>query len=210
MNMSPEINELAKALAIAQAEVSGAHKDSTNPHFKSKYADLESVWDACRIPLTKNGLSIVQTMHKAELGTVLRTMLLHTSGQFIFGETPLIMVKNDMQGLVSCVTYARRVGLSSIVGIAPTDDDGEAAVGRGLNTVKQRDYKQEIVDLVKSITVSKPEGVARLLLEVNEQLFTSIGWEKKFESFKEIFELNNLNIIKEVHSILQKEVSNVR
>ncbi len=60
MTTSPEINELAAALAKAQGEMGGALKDSANPFFKSKYADLSSVWEACRAPLAKYGLSIVQ------------------------------------------------------------------------------------------------------------------------------------------------------
>jgi len=127
MNTSPEINKLAEALAKAQAEISGAHKDSTNPHFKSKYADLESTWDACRGPLTKNGLSVVQTVHVEDKGYYLRTMLCHSSGQFIQGECPLLLMKNDMQGLYAASTYARRLSLSAMVGICPTDDDGNDA-----------------------------------------------------------------------------------
>ena len=128
---SEQINELAKALSATQAEISGAHKDSTNPHFKSKYADLESVWDAARVPLTKNGLSVAQTVHKEGDQIVLRTTLMHVSGQYLSGDVPLILVKNDMQGLGAAITYARRFGLSAMVGVSPTDDDGETAVGRG-------------------------------------------------------------------------------
>ncbi len=132
MNTSPEINELAGALAKAQAEISGAHKDSKNPAFKkdgkeSKYATLESVWDACREPLTKNGLSVVQTVHVENNGYFLKTMLCHSSGQFIQGMCPLLLMKNDMQGLYASSTYARRLSLSAMIGICPTDDDGNEA-----------------------------------------------------------------------------------
>lgn len=129
MTMKPEdINNLAEALSKAQAEIMGAHKDSTNPHFKSKYADLESVWDACRLPLTKNKLSIIQTVHKTEGEIFLRTMLCHSTGQYIYSDIPVIMNnRNDMQALGSALTYARRYGLSSIVGVCPSDDDANLA-----------------------------------------------------------------------------------
>jgi hypothetical protein len=128
---SPEIGKLAEALAKAQAAIKGAHKDSTNPHFKSNYADLESVWDACRVPLSGNGLAVVQTLHTEEKGLYLRTTLIHSSGEYMAGNTPILTSQNTMQGLGSAITYARRYGLSAMVGVAPSDDDGEAAMGRG-------------------------------------------------------------------------------
>lgn len=125
------INELAAALSKAQAEIIGAKKDANNNFFKTPYADLASVWDACRQPLTKNGLSVTQTTDVSENGVmILVTTLLHSSGQHIQGRYPIQPVKNDPQGLGSAITYARRYALQAIVGVAPTDDDGEAAMGR--------------------------------------------------------------------------------
>ncbi len=128
------INELAAALSKAQAEIKGATKDSKNTFFKSSYADLASVWEACRIPLTKNGLAVIQTTDViADTGgdtTLLVTTLVHSSGQYIQGRYPIHPVKNDPQSLGSAITYARRYALQAIVGIAPDDDDGEAAMGR--------------------------------------------------------------------------------
>jgi hypothetical protein len=122
------MTELATALAKAQAAMGGAKKDSTNPHFKNKYADLASVWDACRKALTDNGLSVVQfTETNYGEGCALVTMLLHSSGQSIKGSLPLPQGKN-MQELGSALTYARRYGLAAMVGVAPEDDDGNAAV----------------------------------------------------------------------------------
>ena len=76
---SDTIAEIAKALALAQAEMRGAVKDTENPHLKKKYADLSSVWDACREPLTKNGLSVVQSTRMEGGTVVVITMLLHSS-----------------------------------------------------------------------------------------------------------------------------------
>ena len=130
MNKSENINELAAALAKAQGEMRGAVKDSANPFFKSRYADLASVWDACRVPLTKNGLSVVQTNvgDGAEMVAV-ETILLHSSGQWISSFLSVKPVKNDPQGIGSCITYLRRYSLAAMVGIAPEDDDGNAASG---------------------------------------------------------------------------------
>ncbi len=129
---SDSINELAAALAKAQSEIEGAKKDSANPFFKSKYADLESVWTACRVPLTKNGLSVVQLVSsEGDDGKVtVTTQLLHSSGQWIRGSLTGKPVKADPQGTGSCITYYRRYGLAAIVGVFQADDDGNAASNR--------------------------------------------------------------------------------
>lgn len=132
---STEIGKLAEALAKAQAEMQPAKKDSVNPFFKSSYADLASIWEACRAPLTKNGLCVVQTVASAsnEISNrdfVLVTKLLHSSGEWISGSYPINPIKQDPQGYGSAVTYARRYSLMAIVGIAPEEDDGEAAQDR--------------------------------------------------------------------------------
>lgn len=128
--MSEHINELAMALAKAQGEMRGAKKDTTNPFFKSKYADLASVWEACREALSKNNLAVVQPTKATDHGTVVVTMLLHSSGQWISGEMDVLPKSPDAQALGSAITYARRYALSSMVGIAPEEDDGEGAMAR--------------------------------------------------------------------------------
>lgn len=122
---------LAGALAKAQGEMQNAARDSENPFFKSTYADLTSVWDACRGPLSKNGLSITQTFENSPEGKLmLRTTLLHVSGGSVSSLLPIVPVKNDPQGVGSAITYMRRFSLSALVGIAPgDDDDGNAANG---------------------------------------------------------------------------------
>lgn len=131
MTRSDNIDELAKALALAQAKITGAKKDSTNPHYNSKYADLASVWDACRGPLTANGISIIQMPRLiGEPGAWLvevETMMLHTSGQFISDTLAVPVSKPDAQGVGSAITYARRYPLAAFVSVAPEDDDANAA-----------------------------------------------------------------------------------
>ena len=126
---SDNINELAGALAKAQAGIRSAVKDSLNPHFKTRYADLASVWEACREQLSSNGIAVVQAPTSSERGFVLLTTLMHASGQWIDGEYPVRPIKDDPQALGSALTYARRYSLSSMVGVAPDDDDGNDGSG---------------------------------------------------------------------------------
>ena len=123
--------ELAAAQAAAHGEMTAASKDATNPHFKSRYATLASVWDAIRGPLSRHGLSVSQVLESPEngVGVAVRTMLLHTSGQWIASRYVMpIGDKLTPQAMGSAITYARRYALSAIVGIAPDDDDdGNAA-----------------------------------------------------------------------------------
>lgn len=127
MNQSEQLNELAAALAKAQGQIEGAKKDSINQFFKSSYATLSNVWDACRKPLSDNGLSIIQCPEESENGIVIETMLIHSSGQWIKSRYAIPVSKLDAQAVGSAITYGRRYALSAIVGIAPEDDDGNAA-----------------------------------------------------------------------------------
>lgn len=129
MNQSADLHELAKALASAQAKLKPAIKDATNPHFRSKYADLQSVWEAARPVLTANNLSVAQTFNESTGETVtIVTTLLHVSGQWMRSSLTLKPTKSDPQGIGSAITYGRRYGLSAILGIvADEDDDGNAA-----------------------------------------------------------------------------------
>ena len=94
MNTSPELNELAAALCLAQAEIAGAHKNAANPFFKSKYSDLASCWSAVREPLTKHALSVVQSPSADGAKVSVETMLLHASGQWVAG-TMTATAKDD-------------------------------------------------------------------------------------------------------------------
>lgn len=128
--MSATIGKLTEALSKAQSEMEGATKDSNNPFYNSTYADLASVWDACRRPLSKHGLAVVQTMGGGGDVTVITT-LCHTSGEWIKGSLTMRPVKSDPQGIGSCITYARRYSLAAIAGVCPEDDDGNSASGLG-------------------------------------------------------------------------------
>lgn len=131
MKHSESLKEIAGAIGRAQMNIKGAIKDAANPFFKSKYADLESCWEAVRSPLHKEGLSIVQTMGFIPgAGPTVITTLLHASGEYISGEQPVCAKSDDPQGLGSAITYARRYGLSAITGLIQVDDDAEGSMKR--------------------------------------------------------------------------------
>lgn len=133
MQKSESIGNLSKALTAVQAALKPAVKDSNNPFFKSKYADLNSVWDSCRQLLADNGLSVIQGNSVGLDNTVIvETILAHESGEWIQSELSLPLAKHDPQGVGSAVTYGRRYGLAAAVGIvADVDDDGNAASSNG-------------------------------------------------------------------------------
>jgi len=134
---SMTLDLLAKALCAAQSQVEGAKKDSENPYFRSKYADLSSVWLACREALHSNGLSVVQSPGFENGVVTLTTILLHESGQWIQGTAGApavgkskdgVQLPPDAQSVGSALTYLRRYALAAIAGVVQEDDDGEAAV----------------------------------------------------------------------------------
>jgi hypothetical protein len=145
--MSAEIKDLAPALAKAQGEMGELKKESKNPFFKSNYADISSCWEACRKPLSSNGLSIVQFPSANGTTVSVTTMLLHTSGQWLRSNLTLNLVgtKTDAQAVGSAITYARRYSLMAMVGLAPEDDDGNQAAKPGSQAVKefQKTHKRE-------------------------------------------------------------------
>ena len=134
MNQSESIANLAKALSIVQGKLTYAAKDSANPFFKSKYADLESVWDSCRTLLSDNGLSVIQFPGEYFDGTMsLTTILTHASGEWISKEMSVPVTKPDAQGAGSALSYMRRYSLAAVVGVVSAnqeDDDGNAASGK--------------------------------------------------------------------------------
>ena len=154
MTRSDSIAAIAAALSKAQSAMGAAKKDSTNPHFKSRYADLASIWEACREPLTKNGLAVVQLPGKDEAGYYVETVLTHSSGEFISEKLHIVPTKDDPQGLGSAITYARRYGLAAVAGIAPDDDDGEAAMGRS-------DVRRDQAARVAQSVQGKPQPISK-------------------------------------------------
>jgi len=127
MHTSESIKQIAPALLNAQVAIKAALKDSTNPHFKSKYADLSSVIDAVKAPLNSQSILFTQGVSGADNGVTVETRLIHTSGEWIASALTVPVSKLDAQGVGSAITYGRRYGLQSLCGVPAEDDDGNAA-----------------------------------------------------------------------------------
>ena len=195
MRSSETTGKLSEALARAQAKITGAKKDSANPFFHSHYADLASVWDACRVPLTENGLAISQSPMTEYLGdpqivtvkaasgqdrSVVKiatklsvvTRLSHASGEWLEGTVSAMLPSGDPQSVGSAITYLRRYALASMVGVAPEDDDGEGAM-RGVWGGKAAPPKAEPKPAAADADVRERkallEGLAKDLADWPEQ-----------------------------------------
>lgn len=162
MNRSQVIDLLAAALATAQGQMGGATKSSTNPFFDSRYADLASVWGACREALANNALSVVQTAHcdgfgeEHPLSVTVTTLLMHASGQWIESELQMWPKENTPQSIGTCISYARRYALAAMVGVYQEDDDANRASGK---TTTGTDF------------VTKPEALPHGMTEVLDAIF---------------------------------------
>ena len=134
MLTSDTITKITPALIKAQAEFKPAVKDAVNPAFargqnpKPSYVTLAQAIDSVSDALRANGIALIQQTDIQDARTVLVTRLIHESGEWIAGRYPVHPVKADPQGEGSALTYARRYALMALVGIAPEDDDGNAAV----------------------------------------------------------------------------------
>lgn len=134
------MKELCAAMAKAFPEIEGATKDSNNPHFKTKYADLSNVVEAIKPALTKHGLFFAQRTKEMSGGVCVETVVYHSSGESLsFGELFVPASKQDAQGYGSALTYARRYSLMAAFGVAPEDDDGNAAAA---NPPRQDERKE--------------------------------------------------------------------
>lgn len=139
MKTSETLKELPLALAAAQGELKDAEENSENPAYGSKYANLEAYLPIIRPVLSKHNIVFTQGVNLAN--KTLETLLLHKSGEFIRYEMPLLTNRQDMQGLGSAITYARRYSLASALGMGSEDDDGEASKGSG-NRGQQNQQRQ--------------------------------------------------------------------
>ena len=170
MNSSATVKELATALAIVQGQLTFAKKDSKNPFFKSNYADLESVWDACRSLLSDNGLAIMQFPGDYVDGNMtLTTVMTHSSGEWVAQNMSLPVSKPDAQGAGSAITYMRRYALAAIVGVVQADDDGNSASEKA--TV--------VADKATSITPQQIASINALIEQTNSDMDKLCEYFKK-------------------------------
>ena len=122
------MKQIASALVKAQKEFGPALKTATNPHFRSKYADLSACVEAVIDALNNNGIALIQQTHECADGVTVETVFVHESGEMLpCGKLHVPASKQDPQGYGSALTYSRRYSLMAACGIAPEDDDGNAA-----------------------------------------------------------------------------------
>ena len=190
MNQSENINELAAALAKAQGEMQPVYKDKKvafdtqkNDKVKYKYADLASVWDSCRQPLSAHGIAVVQTMEPKEGLWVLTTTLVHASGQWMKSMLP-INVNAAPTALGSSISYMRRYALCAMVSIAPEDDDGQEASKeyekQSVQRPQQPEQRQERNDISDKIAANEVAVIINLTEQLDEESRVSFfSWIKK-------------------------------
>lgn len=159
------------AFVAAQASFAPALKVNTNPHYKSRYVGLDGCIEAVLDALNANGIGLLQPTHECADGVTVETLFVHTSGESMSGgKLHVPAAKNDPQGYGSALTYARRYSLMAACGIAPEDDDGNAASRKPVaaksskhsSELKAINTREELVSLYKSL----PEG---LRLELKEE-----------------------------------------
>lgn len=189
---SEQTDKLFTALAKAQGQMKNAPYDKMNPHFKSKYASLTALWDACRAILEANGLCLAQTLSKADCpsGIALTTYLGHISGQYITSTMPLITSKLDVQGIGGAITYAKRYQLSAMLGInGDDDDDGEAEAIISSDQVEKIFLKVlETKDPAATFKIMLQNGQIDSVHKIRQDRFPKImGWlEKMMQAHKEV------------------------
>lgn len=132
MNRSADIAKISAALVKAQSEMGNATKGASNPFFKSKFADLNSVREATIPVLNAHGISVLQPTVTDGSKSYVETLLLHESGEYLSGQYEIVYGKaNDPQAFGAAVSYARRYSLQAMLNIGAEDDDAESAMGRG-------------------------------------------------------------------------------
>ena len=142
MELDKDYKQACADYVNAQKAMGKALKQSSNPHFKSKYVDLQGVFDACGDAFNDNNFSIQQPHGRDVYGDFVKTLLIHITGQRFESKLYLVLERQTMQGLGSAITYARRYALMGMAGLAPEDDDGNDASAKQVNTKPPTKTKQ--------------------------------------------------------------------
>lgn len=152
MKTSESIKQIAEALVSAQKEIKFAIKDSTNPHFKSKYANINSTIDAIKPALNNNGIAFIQSLTPSDDSKLhLTTRLIHSSGEWIEDTAVCPLQKQDAQAVGSAISYIRRYSLSAFLGLySDTDDDGQAASSISIQDHIDRMYNSRSLNELQS------------------------------------------------------------
>jgi len=173
MKMSEQINELAEALAKAQGAIANASKDAQNPHFRSSYANLASVREAIRGPLSENGLAYTQLVRTEQGKVQIETMLIHKSGQYMGETLDIPLAKQDAQGIGSATTYGRRYSLMALIGIAAEEDDDDGNVATANAPSHQRHEPPKPQTALKQVQVPEPSPAEEMVQALKARLSIS-------------------------------------
>ena len=186
MLKSESITALAKAIALSQLHVENALKSSTNPHFKSKYADLAEILNTVRPVFSANSIAIVQTPTFESGVASVETMLCHESGEFISSVCSSPVSKQDAQGIGSAITYLRRYSLAAMCGIAQEDDDGQNAVAQPQQRQAQPERKLSSTERemgVKDMRAAVDENALKQVWADYHAMAKNIGDRESVEFF---------------------------
>ena len=172
MRTSDSIAALADALSKAQSEMTGAKKSADNPFFKSKYSDLATVIESFHKPFATHGLSFVQSPGFVDGMICVTTRIMHSSGEWIEGDCILPPTKADVHGYASAISYGRRYGIQSMVGVPSVsdDDDGNAAVKHQDDTPAHRINRNRAQEYSKQIEDALYNEDALGLRQLNDEL----------------------------------------
>lgn len=167
------MKNIATALVKAQKAFAPALKSSTNPHFKSKYADLSACVEAVVDSLNANGIFLNQQTSESDSGVIVETVFIHESGELLnCGKLHVPASKLDPQGYGSALTYARRYSLMAACGIAPEDDDGEAATRK---PAKQKLTDSAIADFLTTINESDSMDALKKAFQIAYRAAEHVG-----------------------------------
>ena len=180
------MKEIAQALVKAQRAFGPALKTSSNPHFKSRYADLAAGVEAVMDGLNANGIALVQQTHECEAGVIVETVFVHESGEtFSAGKLHVPAVKHDAQGYGSALTYARRYSLMAACGIAPEDDDGNAASRKApAQPDGYAEYEQATLPAMRDAAMQGEAALAAAFQALPKSAHKAVFWQAQGPSLK--------------------------
>lgn len=175
--------KIAAALVKAQKAFGPALKTSTNPHFRSRYADLAACVEAVMDGLSANGIFFTQKVAPSDSGVLVETVFIHESGETLScGQIHVPASKHDAQGFGSALTYARRYSLMAACGIAPEDDDGNAASKKG--GAEDQQFEQAYLDMLREAALNGLDALAETFKKIPNSPAKSRVWAKHQESLK--------------------------
>jgi len=180
MNISENKKELFAAISLAQAEFTTVHKNATNPHFKSKFAPLDTIIEMIRPIMAKHGLSVMQFTDIADSGIIVETVIAHSSGQHVSGLLAMPVVKQDPQGYGSALTYGRRYGLAAALGIVSDEDVDGNGPQKPEDKMKKPEPK---IELVGTPEIAAMRDLLSMGKDYNEAKFCA---EARIKSIEEL------------------------